>query len=38
VVVADVKEAVAFEPEGLVYLEIKTDCFHCWFWRLDVGG
>ena len=28
VVVADVEEAVAFEPEGLVYLEVKIYGFH----------
>ena len=28
-VVAYVEKAVAFEAERLMYLEIKTDCFHC---------
>lgn len=27
-VVADVEEAVTFEPEWLVYLEVETDVFH----------
>lgn len=29
VVAADVEETVAFETERLMYLEVKTNCFHC---------
>ena len=29
VVIADVEESVVLQTEWLVYLKIKTDCFHC---------
>ncbi len=37
VVAADIEEAVTFQTERLMYLEVKTNCFHFvirLIWRL----